>query len=482
MKKILLFHLLLVCPVVFLIWYVAFSDYVWFLECSSFFSSTSDFAEIQFSLPSDWAQYAGAYLLQFFCSLGVGALIQALFAVIVLLSADCIVARLFRNKGLLWLSFIPVVWFISGQFTDNTLVRSLEWCVISMLLALLVWLLTIRMKRQSLGERSFFSSSFFTYLVPCLLLGVVAYHEATDDKHKELEDVCRLDRWAECKDWDAILQAITPEETRQSSVRLRWALLALSEKGLLTERIFAYGVAEPACFFYERMDRPFCHNFNVQFYEALGLDNEVVHHAYQAGIQSPYGMTFRAMRTMMNAYTRQGDVRQLAKYIKVMGHTSCHGKWLESLKEHPVLAKNGNCPTPGKAVNAFFIGAHPFLSDIARMVDRYPENQKMVDYLLCGLLVSKDMDKFYQIFRRLARTTYLSSLQTLPRYYEEALILIATQHPEVLRYYPVSRQKLEEFNSFHALLKGGVMNQGMLEVNYRDSFWFYYYCIEQRKL
>ena len=64
MKKIFLFHLLLVCPVIFLIWYIVFPNYLWLLEGNSFFSFTPDFAGIQLSLPSDWAQYVGAYLVQ----------------------------------------------------------------------------------------------------------------------------------------------------------------------------------------------------------------------------------------------------------------------------------------------------------------------------------------------------------------------------------------------------------------------------------
>lgn len=46
MKKIFLFHLLLVCPVIFLIWYIVFPNYLWLLEGNSFFSFTPDFAGI----------------------------------------------------------------------------------------------------------------------------------------------------------------------------------------------------------------------------------------------------------------------------------------------------------------------------------------------------------------------------------------------------------------------------------------------------
>lgn len=48
MKKIFLFHLLLVCPVIFLIWYIVFPNYLWLLEGNSFFSFTPDFAVYNF--------------------------------------------------------------------------------------------------------------------------------------------------------------------------------------------------------------------------------------------------------------------------------------------------------------------------------------------------------------------------------------------------------------------------------------------------
>ena len=478
MKKIFLFHLLLVCPVIFLIWYIVFPNYLWLLEGNSFFSFTPDFAGIQLSLPSDWAQYVGAYLLQFFRFRTSGALVQMLFVLIVLLSADCIIARLTRNKGLLWLTFIPVIWFMSGQFADVLLVRSMWWCSISAVLTLLVWLLTIRRKAPvAWGERYFFSSPFFTYIVPCLLLGFIVYREVTDEKQKETEFISRIDHLAENRNWDAILQNVTPEMTKKNSSLLRWTLLALSEKGQLPERMFAYGVTEPACFFYERVDKQFCRNFNMQFFRALELDNELLHNAFQAGILSPYGNSFRSMRAIVDACVHQGRNRMLAKYVEVMKHTSCHTKQAQLLGEYLASAGVEDKINSGKNTSPFFIGAHPFLSDMARMVDRYPENRKAVDYLLCGLLISKDVDKFYKVFSLL----YKPFSVKLPRYYEEALLVLATQHPDILRRYPVGQEVVKDFNSFHALLKGGTMNQKMLEINYRDSFWLFYYCMKAVK-
>ena len=95
----------------------------------------------------------------------------------------------------------------------------------------------------------------------------------------------------------------------------------------------------------------------------------------------------------MDACVHQGRNRMLAKYVEVMKHTSCHTKQAQLLGEYLASAGVEDKINSGKNTSPFFIGAHPFLSDMARMVDRYPENRKAVDYLLCGLLISKDVDK-----------------------------------------------------------------------------------------
>lgn len=106
---------------------------------------------------------------------------------------------------------------------------------------------------------------------------------------------------------------MTPEMTKKNSSLLRWTLLALSEKGQLPERMFAYGVTEPACFFYERVDKQFCRNFNMQFFRALELDNELLHNAFQAGILSPYGNSFRSMRVIVDASRSQSNACQVCR-------------------------------------------------------------------------------------------------------------------------------------------------------------------------
>ena len=468
MKKIGLFHFVLVFLSVFLVWYIAYPNYMWYLESNSFFAFIPDFADLQFSMPSDWAAYGGAYLLQFFSSRMGGALIQASFATIILLSCDSILFCLFRNKGLLWLSFIPFAWFISGQFEDATLVRSVWWLAISVVVALLIFGITFKRVKKQRGVKRFYSNVYFGYLLSILLLGGGLYSLTTKKEYRVLEESTRLDRMAERKNWDGLLQSISPEDARVDAAKQRWVLLALSEKGLLTERLFEYGVTDPACFFYEQKDNPFCRDFNSLFFAALGFHNEVIHHSFQSGIQASRGMNFRTMRTVTDAWLRMGNKQMAEKYLEILRHTSFHGKWVQSRMRVLESMPQGNDSVRVQNEQPFFIGAHPFLSDMARVVDRYPENKKAIDYLLCGLLISKDLNKFNFLIDRLYKAN-----STLPKSYKEAVLMLASQRPEILQRYPVSQQEVQEYQNFMGLLKE---RSNLLELKYGNTFWFYYFC------
>lgn len=463
MKKTVLFHLLLVCPTVFLVWYVLFPNTMWFMESDTFFYTAPDFVTLQLSLPADWMDYAGAWILQFFYLKAGGALIQTLFATIVLLLSDYVLFCLFRNKRLLWLSFIPVVWFISGQITDMTLIRSISWCTIAAAVAVLARLAVWKRYKQSRGNHSWLASPFLSYLVPCLLLAGGVFRQATDKTALEQEETFRIDRWADNKEWGAILARVTPEEAHRSPTKQRWALLALSEIGQLPDKMFSYGITSPSGFLYERQNRQFCHNFNIQFYKALGIYNEVLHHAFQAGIQSRYGMNFRSLRYILEANQLLGNEPLVNKYKCIAQHSSCSDWWKELDTENTA---------PDKPARSFFIGARSFLSDMARLVDCHPDNRKAVDYLLCGLLVSKDVDKFYKAFGMIPQ----ASSGRLPRYYEEAILVAALKYPEALHRYNISAERTKEFQTFLSLLKSKATDKRMLEMKYRDSFWFHLYC------
>ena len=86
-------------------WYFCYRHSLMWLEGFSFFSTLPDVLSLATELPDGILKYAGAFLLQFFYYPAVGAALQALFAVVIMLCAMVIVIRLFDNPThLLWLA------------------------------------------------------------------------------------------------------------------------------------------------------------------------------------------------------------------------------------------------------------------------------------------------------------------------------------------------------------------------------------------
>lgn len=479
MKKIVFFQVFITSLVLFILAYKVYADYLWWLEGSSFFTTIPDFSRLQFSLPGELPQYVASFFVQFYKWPVCGALIQVGFAWLVLLAGHTICYLLFRNKGMLWLAFIPVVLFVSGQYDDLTLERSVQWSGVFVVLALLVWLVTLKWQVRPRFLGCFWCSPFFSYIVPCLLLWGSVYSLLDQPKLEARDAVIRLERLSWRRSWEAVLQEVTPDIARQSPVKLRFALLALSEKERLPEALFQYQVTAPGDFLFERQQEQLCCNFNALFYDCLGFPNEAIHQSFEAGMRGPNGTTFRSMRSLTDAFMHQRNLPLVAKYLEVMRHTTCHKQWVKSRSEYLAHLEKENKETSKseikgeETVTPFFIGAHPFLSDMARVVDRYPDNQKAMDYLLCGLLVAKDLAKFMQIFQYCYDRPGRQSVSAWPRYYEEALLMCAQQQPGLLQKYPVREERMQRLQEFAALLQQEKRQE--LELRFGDTFWYHYY-------
>lgn len=277
---------------------------------------------------------------------------------------------------------------------------------------------------------------------------------------------------AEEKRWDDILDRVTPEVAAADPVRRRYALLALNETGRLAERMFRYGVTSSDDFFFAHSNDVVGCNFNALLAESLGLDNESVHQLFQLNSLAPLGASFRSLRRITDACLRQGDALMAEKYMRVLMHSTCHGSWVRSRIDalsHAAVAGNG------RADDEILTCAHndrPLLLDMACLFDARPDNRKCADMLLCGLLASRETERFAELFPRVIRTAYAPS-EALPRHYEEALLLLSRQHPEVLEMHRISPMRVREFGRFVELMDADRRDEACAMCP--DSYWAYVY-------
>lgn len=453
-----------------LVWYNCYYYVLLWLEGYSYYSDLPDLTQLASTFPDDIFKLAGSYLLQFYYYPIVGAAIQAAFPVVVMLCVAWMTLRLFRNpKGLLWLSLIPVSVFVGNQFWDTSIKDSVLWCVVSIALAIIVELATIR-HRQPLRLPSFLGNKVLSAVMSLSLFAVSIYNLGFKDQRNYVHHFyCQLEYLANERQWDELLSVVTPQHAQESYIARRYALLALNAKGLLAEKMFVYGATSDTDFLFVDRDEPLCHSFNAVLYRELGMPNEVIHHSFQEQVQANFGTSFNILRRLAETCLETKNYPLAKKYLDILSHSTVMKHWAEERRPQLDAIRNVK---PSYEIRGEQFYTNDFLVSMGAMCDRYPQNRMYADYLLCGLLARKDGNEFYPAFQVVASRQYANG-ERLPHYYEEALMLIAPQEPEVLEKYNISREVREAFPDAMRMVKAGEI--GRLKTIIPNSYWAYFF-------
>lgn len=469
MKKILLLHSAVLVPTLFLFWLLAYRNTLWWMEGMSFFSTLPDFAVLQARLPEGIFKYAASYLLQFYHSAVLGALIQTMFAWIVMVCADVVVWRLWRRASLSWLAMVPVALFVALQCRYRDAEGAVVWCAVSIAVAAVAAMFTRRREPYAATKDVYLR---YGVILPFALVAAGIAVSLSVRENRVRERLHRVERLAEDRNWDRILEIVKPEVSASDPVRRRYALLALGEQGKLAETVFRYGITDSEDFFFAGSSDIVGCNFNALLARSLGLDNEVVHQSFQLNSLAPLGYSFRSMRRITDSFLKMGNMPLADKYMRVLMHSSCHRSWVESRVPRMVDIMTNPVEKDEDRILTCSTSETPLLMDMACLYDAHPDNRLCADILLCGLLASRQMDRFAMLFPRVFATAYPAG-SVLPRYYEEALLVLSRSNPDLLKRYSVSRFRVEAFDKFAAMMDAGRYDDA--RAAYPDSFWSYLY-------
>ena len=495
MKKILLIQSLLLIPVVFVFWIVAYPETLQWMEEYSFFSTLPDFTHLQVRLPGDALRYVGAFVLQFYRWTWVAAAFQTLFAWAVMALASYTLWRVLRIEKLMWAAYIPTAIFVSRQCLYRDLEWSFVWVIVMALVAIAARLFVRRPvlakysddyqannapkggKTVVTPKRGRFATALIYIVLPAALLGAGFYVSVSDLDCAFRERIHKVEHLAEEQKWEEILEFVTPEVAINDGALKRYAILALLETDMLANRAFEYGVTTPDDFYFMDRDEFVGIYYNSLLYKSMGVDDEVIHLMYLLNEHSRLGFSFRSLRTMADAYLRIGDALLAEKYLTILSHTTCHGAWLKPRWEQLAALKANPVPRPTEPSDVA-VGAHgqqgqaQLLNESLRLLEAFPTNKKIVDVLLCGLLAICDVENFGKYFDKYAPQAYAG--HKMPLYYEEALILYSYIDRTIYERFPVRQARLNDFQRFSQYMNSG--QKSMARQSAPRSFWAYMYC------
>lgn len=449
------------------VWYFRYRHFMIWMEGFSFFSTSPDYTGIMMTSLKDVPMYIGAFLLQFFKYPVLGALIQAVMPLIPSACLMIVLGRLFEKpRNLYWMALLLLPVSVFLQLGDLNLSRSVSWALYALAVLLAVISVTVFVKpRLALPE--FMNSSIMAFAVSLLAAGLSVYVLLDNRKlDRHHEEVAYLEYLGENRQWDEILKTVSRQDALKNEFCRKYVLLALSETGRLADYAFSYGLSGSSDFMFKN-DFLFCKSYNVLFYKALGLANPAVYNAYQYSLQPASGVCFDSIRYLADLYLDMRDYPLAAKYLAVLEHSTCHRKWVE--ERLPRLEQIRGAE-PLYAKQPMKVILESFMTDMASLVGRYPENRKYVDYLLCAQLSDKNAEAFLNTFSRLHDMHFSGGI---PHIYQEALVLIASQNPDILKRFRIDEAVWARFEGFTEMMRQGRTAQAKKE--YSDTYWAFVY-------
>lgn len=454
-------------------WYFNFYHALMWYEKYSYFSTLPDLTALSAQFPNDLLIYFGAFLLQFFYYPAIGAAILAGLGVFVFLCGVVVIVRLLSHPvRFLWVALLPITMMVKQQFWDVHLTSTLTWCISSAALALVVYIITIFIHRR-ITIPSFLGHPIIAGVASVALIYLSVYNLAFKDQSSRVyQYYFRLEHLAETQQWDELLALATPEAAQSDEISRRYAVLALLEKGMLADNMFAYSITAPTDFWFADRNEPMCCNYNALLFRSLNMPNEVIHQAFQQQIQSNFGTSFCVLRRLAETYLEAKDYPLAKKYMDVLSHSTLMKGWVEERKPQLEAIKDSVPVFELEEEKGEQFYMKNILVAMSEMINRYPKNQKYADLLLCGLLAQKDGDDFYPAFKVVAKNLYAHG-EPIPQYYQEALMMTALQKPEILQTYNISKENQKNFERVMTMVRDGQGEQ--LGTIFPNSFWSYYF-------
>ena len=448
-------------------WFFMCPDYLRILEGFDFFTTLPDFTDLNLEIPKPGFMYMSSFLLQFYRFPALGALINAVIVMLQILCIDTVVRKLFKDAdGLWWISLVPTSFFTALMTKDLGLVTPLIW--LTSLAAAAVTVCIVMWERRPFIPLPRLLGSLWTGIAA----GVVSVIISAFMIHKGLvsdgrEEMAHLDHLVEQKQWEEIIRTISPQEAKKNGYKRKCALLALTQTGALAEDAFRYGLCGSDDFTFRNPDMSMYRKFNMKFYSNLGMCSPAVYFAYQLGTQFYLGMCFDSARSLAETYIDVKDYALARKYMDILSHTTCHGRWV---KEHRKQLEDIKGCTPEYVEDPSKEIWGNMMYDMATMLERHPDDFRYHDIYLCGILAERDGSKFFPFFSEMAKLRYADG-ERIPRIYQEALLVCLSTEPEELEKYNIDKEIYDGFKDFGKLVSTGKEN--VARRKYAGTFWAY---------
>ena len=222
------------------IWFFICPYYLRMLEGFDFFTTLPDFWNLNLNVPNSLFEYVSCFLLQFYGMPAIGAAINALITILMILSIDTVIRRVFKNADtLVWITFIAVPFYTKYLLQSLSLTNALICLAITAACSIAITGFTWK-RKEFIKLPDIFGNRWIGAAVIAVCIGFSGHTVYSKTVRNGIELMSKMDHMAENQEWEKILENITPKDALTNDHLRKYALLALTQSGGLADPYVTY--------------------------------------------------------------------------------------------------------------------------------------------------------------------------------------------------------------------------------------------------
>lgn len=307
-----------------------------------------------------------------------------------------------------------------------------------------------------------------------LLVGVIyqtnkKLYDPQTNKYKQ------LNYYVYTSQWDKIIELGKKEKTT-NYLHLNILNMALAEKGLLADQMFAFNQKGP----YSLVVEGKVPVLLSDVYFTMGDIASAQRFAFEAYTSSEDLVNPRMLQRLVQTNLIFGAYPVAEKYIFMLEQSPMYKDWAinqrkflynDAAVEQDVLLGSKRRGLPEEASEYDTRG---IIIDLEKIAVANPSDKSAIQYLGAIHLLNKDMENFSKLMDKYYGTEVLPSL---PKSFQEAVTILRINSPEKYSNYQISEETKLKFADFNKVVAENQHNAnvpGLMNSLYGNTYWYYY--------
>ncbi|MDR2910432.1 MAG: DUF6057 family protein [Bacteroidales bacterium] len=345
----------------------------------------------------------------------------------------------------------------------------LSWVVLPVILLLC----RLFSKRQHTGRKRKYAEYLLQLMSVAVLFGftIEKFTDRSYDFFKEFNYYTRNGQW------DKIIERC--DEGVNNYLHLNFLNMALIEKGELAEKMFSFpqGGLQGLTVTWNMM--PHISALQSDIYFSIGHIALAQRMAFEANV-SMQNSNGAMLKRLVQTNLIYGAYPVAEKYIDLLEQTKYYSEWAHehrrflwndyAVENDALLGMKRKCIP----VSNTLIEEQNIHIDMEYIAIQNPAHQASIQYVGALFLLTKDI----LLFRELLEKHYGTDvLPTLPKSYQEAIIIVTEQDPSKWEQFNISEQVIQRYNEYKKQVldnRGNAALPNLLKASFSDTYWYYY--------